>query len=117
MIKTRRPLRRFAFASFTKPSDRSWLSTCVISPITSVAPAGATKTSVTLRVMPKSSKVVVRPRLISDLALVITGSNSLALAGRSVGFLAVAQRTISSSSSGTSGIKVEGAGMLLLACW
>ena len=88
-----------------------------MSPITSVAPAGDTNTSVTFRVMPKSSKVVVSPRLISDFALVITGSNSVALAGRSLGFLAVAQRTISSSNSGTSGFKLEGAGMLLLACW
>ena len=85
--------------------------------MTSVAPAGATNSCVMVRVMPKSSNVVVRPRLISDLARVITGSNSLALAGRSLGFLAVAQSTISSRSSGTSGLIVDGAGMLLLACW
>ena len=111
------PLLRFALASLTKPSDLSRGCSICSSPMTSVAPAGATNSSVNVLVRPMSSNVVVSPRLISDLALEIIGSNSWAFFGRSLGFLAVAQRTISSSNSGTCGFRVEGAGMLLLACW
>ena len=61
--------------------------------------------------------MVVRPRDRSARALLITGSNATAEAGRSLGFLAVDQSTISSSSSGIPGSRDEGAGIFSLACW
>ena len=86
---------------------------------TSVAPAGATNSrSMLIRaVLSISERVVVSPRDKSCLALAITGSSATAEAGRWLGFLAVVQSTISSKSSGTFELCVEGAGMFSLACW
>ena len=110
--------RLFDFSNLVARDDEDANSSISETSRTSVAPAGETKSRSRLirAVLSISERVVVSPRDKSCLALAITGSRATAEAGRWLGFLAVVQSTISSKSSGTLELSVEGAGMFSLAC-